>query len=76
MVLAGVYAVRDIATVPTYAGHRSAFRVGVASFLIVTSVAMFVFFLPVLTGRTVSYDQWKARMWYGKCLPKATWCWI
>ena len=75
MVLAGVYAVRDIADV-RLAGRRSAARVGIAAFLIVATIAMFVFFLPILTGRTTSYDQWRARIWFGRCVPKASWCWI
>ena len=51
MVLAGVYAVRDIADVG-FDGRRSAVTVGIASFLIATSIAMFVWFYPVLTGGT------------------------
>ena len=76
MVLAGVYTVRDIANYRGDTGERTARTVGIASFLIAATVAMFVFFLPVLTGHTTSYDQWKARMWYGRCVPKPTWCWI
>lgn len=75
MVLAATYAMRDLASVQV-AGHRSKFTMSVAGLLIVATIATFVFFLPVMTGKIISYDQWRARMWYGRCTPKATWCWI
>jgi dolichyl-phosphate-mannose-protein mannosyltransferase len=75
MVLAGTYAIRAISN-PRSDVRLSPVRVGVASFLIATSIASFVFFLPVLTAKTTTYDQWRVRMWYGRCSPKPTWCWI
>lgn len=75
MVLGLTYVVRDIADV-RFDGRRSRVAVGIASFLVAASVAMFVWFYPVLTGGTLSYKQWTYRMWYGKCTPKPTWCWI
>jgi dolichyl-phosphate-mannose-protein mannosyltransferase len=36
----------------------------IAGFLAVASVGLFVFFLPVLTGAPISYEMWKARMWF------------
>jgi dolichyl-phosphate-mannose-protein mannosyltransferase len=75
MVLAFAYVARDVADV-RFEGRRSGLTVGIASFLIATSIAMFVWFYPVLTGGTLTYDQWRYRMWYGRCSPKPTWCWI
>jgi dolichyl-phosphate-mannose-protein mannosyltransferase len=63
LVLACVYALRNLAE----------FRVGldrvravapIAGFLAVAAVGLFVFFLPVLTGAPISYDMWKARIWF------------
>jgi dolichyl-phosphate-mannose--protein O-mannosyl transferase len=35
-----------------------------AALLVVASVGMFVFFFPILTGRTISYQAWHTRMWF------------
>jgi dolichyl-phosphate-mannose--protein O-mannosyl transferase len=36
----------------------------VAVFALVVSVGLFLFFLPVLTGKAISYEAWKLRMWF------------
>ena len=63
LVLACVFALKRLAE----------FRIGldrvravapIAGFLTVASVGLFVFFLPVLTGAPISYEMWKARIWF------------
>jgi dolichyl-phosphate-mannose-protein mannosyltransferase len=53
--------------------HLAEFRIGldrvravapIAGFLAVASVGLYVFFLPVLTGAPISYEMWKARIWF------------
>jgi dolichyl-phosphate-mannose-protein mannosyltransferase len=63
MVLAGVYALRDLSEVRVGA-DRVRWPVVAAAFLVVASVALFLFFLPVLTGRIISHAAWKARIWF------------
>jgi dolichyl-phosphate-mannose-protein mannosyltransferase len=36
----------------------------VAAAAVLLALAVFVFFFPVLTGRAISYQAWKARMWF------------
>jgi dolichyl-phosphate-mannose-protein mannosyltransferase len=62
MVLAGAYALKDMMKVELGARRVRALA-PVAAFLLIASVALFVFFLPVLTGRITSYNQWHLRMW-------------
>jgi dolichyl-phosphate-mannose-protein mannosyltransferase len=75
MVLATVYVLRDLSEVRLGIEQRR-WLAPVAAALVVVSVAMFVFFFPVLTGRTISHRAWQNRMWFGACTPKPTWCWI
>jgi dolichyl-phosphate-mannose--protein O-mannosyl transferase len=63
MVLAGVYALRDIAEA-RIGVERARALAPVAGLLVLITVGVFVFFLPVLTGRAISYTAWKARMWF------------
>jgi dolichyl-phosphate-mannose-protein mannosyltransferase len=35
-----------------------------AVMLMVAAVGMFAFFFPILTGRTISYEAWRTRMWF------------
>jgi len=75
--LACAYAVRDLAAYryripgPTavegdaaasYSRSRPFLPVAVA--FVVLSIALFVFFWPVLTGGPVSSTAWKLRMWF------------
>jgi dolichyl-phosphate-mannose--protein O-mannosyl transferase len=32
--------------------------------VVVIALMVFAFFLPVLTGRAISYTAWKARIWF------------
>jgi dolichyl-phosphate-mannose-protein mannosyltransferase len=75
MVLAAVYVLRDLSALPLGYERRQWLAL-VAVGLVVISVAMFVFFFPVLTGRTISHQAWLHRMWFQACSPKPTWCWI
>jgi dolichyl-phosphate-mannose-protein mannosyltransferase len=63
MVLAVVYALRDISEV-RIGMERIRALAPIAGLAVFASVAMFVFFLPVLTGRTLSTDAWNTRMWF------------
>jgi dolichyl-phosphate-mannose-protein mannosyltransferase len=38
----------------------------VAAYL-VTVIVFFGYFYPVLAGRTITFDQWRSRMWYHQC---------
>jgi dolichyl-phosphate-mannose--protein O-mannosyl transferase len=62
LVLAAVYALRDLAAVhPAGSGARPYLPVAVA--YVGLYVAMFAFFYPVLTGMHLSYSAWHVRMW-------------
>lgn len=62
MVLAGAYALKDLFELEL-GPRRVRALAPVAGLLLVISVGLFVFFLPVLTGRVTSYGGWKLRMW-------------
>jgi dolichyl-phosphate-mannose-protein mannosyltransferase len=63
LVLACTYAVRDLAEVHVGLDRVRALA-PIAGFLVVAAVGVFVFFLPVLTGAPISYQLWKARIWF------------
>jgi dolichyl-phosphate-mannose-protein mannosyltransferase len=63
MVLAGTYALKDLSEVK-FGSSRVRTLAPVAGFALVIAVGLFIFFLPVLTGRVTSYDAWKLRMWF------------
>jgi dolichyl-phosphate-mannose-protein mannosyltransferase len=63
LVLAATYVVRDLATMRV-AGSRSRPFLPVAVGFVAASVALFVFFWPVLTGYPLSHTAWSARMWF------------
>ena len=63
IVLAGVYALRDLAGVRMGA-ERSRVLAPLAAFAVAVAVLVFVFFLPVLTGRPIPYPDWRLRMWF------------
>ncbi len=75
MVLGAVYAMRKLSEVEVGLTRTRGFA-PIAAALVVIAVGMFVFFLPVLTGRTISHAAWMLRMWYRSCVPHASWCWI
>ncbi len=62
MVLAFTYAVRDLAAVPVGVQGRTLAPLSAAAVL--TAVAMFVFFWPILIGQTTSWQAWHIRMWF------------
>jgi dolichyl-phosphate-mannose-protein mannosyltransferase len=63
MALAATYAAKDLSEVEL-GSRRVRALAPVAAFIVAVSVALFVFFLPVLTGRITSYEAWKLRMWF------------
>jgi dolichyl-phosphate-mannose-protein mannosyltransferase len=63
LVLAGVFGLKRLAEL--HIGQDRVRAVApIAGFLAVASVGLFVFFLPVLTGAPISYEMWKARIWF------------
>jgi len=63
MVLAGVYGLKDLFEAEL-GPRRVRALAPLAAVLLLVSIGLFVFFLPVLTGRTISYQAWKLRMWF------------
>jgi dolichyl-phosphate-mannose-protein mannosyltransferase len=63
MVFAATYAARDLFEAEL-GGRRIRALSALAAFFIVAAVGVFVFFLPVLTGRIISNGAWKIRMWF------------
>jgi dolichyl-phosphate-mannose-protein mannosyltransferase len=64
MVLAIVYALRDLSEV-RIGVERARALAPLSGLFIFACVVSFVFFLPILTGRTIGQDAWRARMWFG-----------
>jgi dolichyl-phosphate-mannose--protein O-mannosyl transferase len=62
LVLAVVYALRDIAAVRVGVEGRTSLA-PVAWVAVFLSVAIFAFFWPVLTGAVTSWNAWHIRMW-------------
>jgi len=75
MVLAVAYVLRDLSEA-TVGMELARALAPVAALVVLAAVGMFVYFLPVLTGRTISYGAWHIRMWFEQCSPKPGWCWI
>jgi dolichyl-phosphate-mannose--protein O-mannosyl transferase len=65
LVLAGVYGLKHLAELRVGMDRVRAVA-PISGFLAVAAVGLFVFFLPVLTGAPISYDMWKARIWFPK----------
>jgi dolichyl-phosphate-mannose-protein mannosyltransferase len=63
MVLGVVYALKDLSEARIGVNRSRALAV-VAGCVVGLAVALFVFFLPVLTGRVISQGAWRARMWF------------
>jgi dolichyl-phosphate-mannose--protein O-mannosyl transferase len=63
LVLVGVSALKDLSEVRIGTDRVRALA-PIAGFLAVAAIGLFVFFLPVLTGKTLSYEMWKARIWF------------
>ena len=62
MVLAETYALRDLSRVRLSTGARP--FAPVAGLLVAISVGLFLFFYPVLVGRTISLPAWHLRIWF------------
>ena len=63
LVLACVYGLRDLWE--TRIGETKIRALApLAVMLVVAAVGMFAFFFPILTGRTISYQAWRTRMWF------------
>jgi dolichyl-phosphate-mannose--protein O-mannosyl transferase len=63
MVLGWVYGLKDISDARIGEEGRGVMS-PVAGFIVFASVALFVFFLPILTGRRISMSAWHARLWF------------
>jgi dolichyl-phosphate-mannose-protein mannosyltransferase len=63
MVLGWVYVLRDISDAHIGVEGKGVMA-PIAGFFVFASVALFVFFLPILTGRPISMSAWKARVWF------------
>jgi dolichyl-phosphate-mannose-protein mannosyltransferase len=63
MVLGVVYALRDLSEVRVGVNRSRAMAV-VAGCVVGLAVALFLFYLPILTGRVISQGAWRARMWF------------
>ena len=60
LALGAVYAIRDIART----GTARWITMPAAGLLVVVAVGVFVFFWPVLTGDSISLDEWWRRIWF------------
>lgn len=60
LALGAVYAIRDLARL----GVARWITLPAAGLLVVVSVGVFVFFWPVLTGDSISLDEWWRRIWF------------
>ena len=74
MVLALVYVLRDLAAMPY--GTRGATLAPAALLVILLSVALFVFFWPILVGEPISQGAWSARIWFCKSGGSCLWNWV
>lgn len=63
LVLAAAYGLRDLAKVRVGSARRLSLA-PLAWLLVAVSVGTFLFFLPVLTGRSIPHPAWEARMWF------------
>jgi dolichyl-phosphate-mannose-protein mannosyltransferase len=63
MVLGLVYLIRDISEA-RIGEEGKGVMAPVAGLIVFASVALFVFFLPILTGRKISMAAWHARVWF------------
>jgi dolichyl-phosphate-mannose-protein mannosyltransferase len=63
MVLAWVYILKDVSDARIGQEGRGVMA-PIAGFIVFASVALFVFFFPILTGRKISMAAWHARIWF------------
>jgi dolichyl-phosphate-mannose--protein O-mannosyl transferase len=63
LVLAAVYVLRVLSRVGEGEGVRYPLGPAYVGMYVTTYVAMFVFFYPILTGWTMSYNSWHWHMW-------------
>jgi dolichyl-phosphate-mannose--protein O-mannosyl transferase len=62
-VLAVAYLLKDLAEVRIGVERTRALS-PLAGFIVLASVAIFVYFLPIQTGRVISHQAWMNRMWF------------
>jgi dolichyl-phosphate-mannose-protein mannosyltransferase len=74
MVLALVYAIRDLARVPV--GVKGGSMAPASFAIVVISVALCVFFYPILVGHPISQAQWQHRIWFNGQGPFHWWNWV
>jgi dolichyl-phosphate-mannose-protein mannosyltransferase len=61
---------------------RRSVGTGAVAVYLAAVIVMFGYFYPVLSGRTITYDQWHSRMWFHQCATKPNThhenapCWI
>lgn len=60
MILAVVYCAKLLLD----SGLKPAFSQSIVGSLFVLIFICFIYFLPLYTGQTITYDQWKMRMWF------------
>jgi dolichyl-phosphate-mannose-protein mannosyltransferase len=60
MILAVVYCAKTLLN----SGLKPAFSQSIVGGLLVLIFICFIYFLPLYTGQTITYDQWKMRMWF------------
>jgi dolichyl-phosphate-mannose-protein mannosyltransferase len=63
MVLAVAYGLRDLADARIGQEEVRALA-PVAAFAVIAAVGLFVWFMPVLTGRVISLSAWQQRIWF------------
>jgi dolichyl-phosphate-mannose--protein O-mannosyl transferase len=74
MVLALVYVLRNLAVIPF--GNRGATLAPAALVVVLLSVALFVFFWPILVGEPISQGAWSARIWFCRSGGSCLWNWV
>ena len=74
MVLALVYAIRDLAAVTV--GDKGASMAPASFAVVVVSVGLCIFFYPILVGHTIPQTQWQHRIWFNGTGLFHWWNWV
>ncbi|HXY72840.1 MAG TPA: phospholipid carrier-dependent glycosyltransferase [Actinomycetota bacterium] len=74
MVLALVYAIRDLARVPV--GVKGGSMAPASFAVVVISVALCIFFYPILVGHSIAQVQWQHRIWFNGTGLFHLWNWV
>jgi dolichyl-phosphate-mannose-protein mannosyltransferase len=74
MVLAVTYGLAQLAEARVGLSQTRAFA-PVAAVAVLICVVLFAFFFPILTGRTISREQWEIRIWFNEAYT-APWHWV